>query len=109
MDLENTALLETKRQQVLSQLAQMGEATNDSRYITKLAQLAQFLRGIKLGQRVMQPLDIDAIRITESYNAIIEGKYQLVLPPRPSTITLVGAVTQTGNMHGRAKQAVKIT
>lgn len=98
VDLENTAVLETKRQQVLSQLAQMGEATNDSRYVAKLAQLAQFLRGIKLGQRVMQPLDIDTIRITESYNAMIEGKYQLVLPPRPNTVTLVGAVTQTGNM-----------
>lgn len=98
LDIENTAALETKRQQILSQLAQMGEATNDSRYIAKLAQLAQFLRGIKLGQRVIQPLDIDVIRITESYNAIIDGKYQLVLPPRPTTITVLGAVTQTGNM-----------
>lgn len=96
LDMDNTAQLETQRQQVLAQLASMGEQEDDSRYIAKLAKLAQFIRHMPLGKRVMQPLDIDLIRITESYNAVIEGQYQLVLPPRPTTITVAGAVAQTG-------------
>ena len=98
LDVQNTAVLEAKRKETLSQLAQMGKAADDSLYIAKLAQLAQFLRQIKLGQRVMQPLDFDLIRITDSYNPLITGRFELVLPPRPTTISVVGAVAKTGSV-----------
>ncbi|MGL5391013.1 MAG: capsule biosynthesis GfcC family protein, partial [Shewanella sp.] len=98
LDMGNTAELEAKRQQVLTQLAQIGQQADDSRYIAKLAKLAQFIRHMPLGKRVMQPLDIDVIRVNESYNAMISGQYQLVLPPRPNTITVAGAVAQTGTL-----------
>lgn len=98
LDLQNTAALEAKRQQVLNQLAEMGQKADNSSYIAKLAQLAQFLRQIKLGQRVIQPLDVDLVRITDAYNSLLDGRFLLVLPPRPTTVTVVGAVAQTGNM-----------
>ncbi|MFB2726394.1 capsule biosynthesis GfcC family protein [Shewanella mangrovisoli] len=97
LDIKNTASLETKRQQILNQLIQMGEATDDSHYIARLAKLAQFIRKIKLGQRVIQPLDIDLIRINQSFNAALDGRFLLVLPPRPTTVTLLGAVEQMGS------------
>ncbi|MBW3530932.1 capsule biosynthesis GfcC family protein [Shewanella sp. NKUCC06_TVS] len=97
LDIENTAVLETKRQQVLTLLSKMGEAKDDSAYIAKLAKLAQFIRNLKLGQRVIQPLDVDVIRINDSYNALINGRFLLVLPPRPTTVTVLGAVAQTGS------------
>lgn len=98
LDLQNTAALETKRQQVLSQLAEMGQKADNSGYIAKLAQLAQFLRQMKLGQRIIQPLDVDLVRITDAYNSLLDGRFLLVLPPRPTTVTVVGAVAQTGDM-----------
>lgn len=98
LDIQNTAALETKRQQVLSQLAEMAQNPDNSSDIAKLAQLEQFLRQIKLGQRVIQPLDVDLVRITDAYNSLIDGRFLLVLPPRPTTVTVVGAVAQTGNM-----------
>lgn len=107
LDIHNTASLESKRQQVLSQLAQMGEAKDEHTYIAKLAQLAQFLRQIKLGQRIIQPLDIDLVRINDSYNPLIEGRFQLVLPPRPTTITLLGAVAQPGSLAWKSQASSK--
>ncbi|SUI75319.1 capsule biosynthesis GfcC family protein [Shewanella morhuae] len=98
LDVQNTSVLEAKRKEILSELMQMSEAEDDNLYAAKLAQLAQFLRQIKLGQRVMQPLDFDLIRITDSYNPLITGHFELVLPPRPTTISVVGAVAKTGNI-----------
>jgi len=63
LDIKNTAALEATRQQVLQQLATMGEQIDNGNYIAKLSKLAQFLRTIKLGQRVNQPLDLDLVRI----------------------------------------------
>ncbi|MEL4429130.1 capsule biosynthesis GfcC family protein [Shewanella mangrovisoli] len=104
LDLQNTAKLEATRQHVLQQLANMGQQADNSQYIAKLSKFAQFLRNIKLGQRVNQPLDLDLIRITHAYNPIIDGQFLLVLPPRPTTVTVVGAVAQTGEQewHSRA-------
>ncbi|MFB2684886.1 capsule biosynthesis GfcC family protein [Shewanella mangrovisoli] len=96
LDIQSTAALEATRQQILQQLANMGQQADDSHYIAKLSKFAQFLRNIKLGQRISQPLDLDLIRITDAYNPIIDGQFLLVLPPRPTTITVVGAVAQTG-------------
>lgn len=96
LDIRSTAALETTRQQILQQLANMGQQADNSQYIAKLSKFAQFLRNIKLGQRVNQPLDLDLIRITDAYNPIIDGQFLLVLPPRPTSITVVGAVAQTG-------------
>ena len=107
LDIQNTAALETKRQQVLSQLAKMGQVKDDSAYIAKLAKLAQLIRSLQLGQRVMQPLDIDLIRINDSYNSLIDGRFLLVLPPRPSTVTVLGAVAQTGDLAWQGQKTSK--
>ncbi|MGL4711543.1 MAG: capsule biosynthesis GfcC family protein, partial [Shewanella sp.] len=107
LDTENTAALETKRQQVLTRLSQMGAAKDNSAYIAKLAKLAQFIRNISIGQRVIQPLDIDLIRINDSYNAQIDGRFLLVLPPRPTTVTVVGAVAQTGVLPWKSQLSSK--
>ncbi|BFL84847.1 capsule biosynthesis GfcC family protein [Shewanella baltica] len=107
LDIQNTAALETKRQQVLSQLAKMGQVKDDSTYIAKLAKLAQFIRNLKLGQRVVQPLDIDLIRINDSYNSLIDGRFLLVLPPRPSTVTVLGAVAQSGDLAWQGQKTSK--
>jgi len=107
LDIQNTAALETKRQQVLSQLAKMGQVKDDSAYIAKLAKLVQLIRSLQLGQRVMQPLDIDLIRINDSYNSLIDGRFLLVLPPRPSTVTVLGAVTQTGDLAWQGQKTSK--
>lgn len=107
LDIQNTAALETKRQQVLTLLSKMGEAKDDSTYIAKLAKLAQFIRNLKLGQRVVQPLDIDLIRINDSYNSLIDGRFLLVLPPRPSTVTVLGAVAQSGDLAWQGQKTSK--
>ena len=107
LDIQNTAALETKRQQVLSQLAKMGHVKDDSAYIAKLAKLAQLISSLQLGQRVMQPLDIDLIRINDSYNSLIDGRFLLVLPPRPSTVTVLGAVAQTGDLAWQGQKTSK--
>lgn len=98
IDVHNTAALEKKRQSILTQLKRMGADSDDSQYIAKLAQLAQFIRNIHLGQRVFQPLDRDQVRITPKYNALLDGRFMLVLPPRPNSVTVLGAVSKMGNM-----------
>ncbi|MFB2637766.1 capsule biosynthesis GfcC family protein [Shewanella bicestrii] len=107
LDTKNTATLELIRQQILQQLANMGQQADNSQYIAKLSKFAQFLRNIKLGQRVNQPLDLDLIRITDAYNPIIDGQFLLVLPPRPTTITVVGAVAQTGEQKWVSRTSSK--
>ncbi|WP_413484515.1 capsule biosynthesis GfcC family protein [Shewanella baltica] len=107
LDIQNTAVLENKRKEALSELAKVGEASNDSIYIAKLAKLAQFLRQIKLGKRVMQPLDLDLIRITDSYNPLLDGRFELVLPPRPTTIVVAGAVARTGSYKWKLNTSSK--
>lgn len=101
LDIQNTAALETKRQQVLSQLAKIGQVKDDSAYI------AQLIRSLQLGQRVMQSMDIDLIRINDSYNSLIDGRFLLVLPPRPSTVTVLGAVAQTGDLAWQGQKTSK--
>lgn len=107
LDLQNTAELEVTRQHVLQQLASMGQQADNSQYIAKLSKFAQFLRNIKLGQRVNQPLDLDLIRITDAYNPIIDGQFLLVLPPRPTTVTVAGAVAQTGEQDWQSRATSK--
>ncbi|MCD8557699.1 MAG: capsule biosynthesis GfcC family protein [Shewanella xiamenensis] len=107
LDIKNTAALEATRQQVLQQLATMGEQIDNGNYIAKLSKLAQFLRTIKLGQRINQPLDLDLIRITDAYNPVIDGDFLLVLPPRPTTVTVVGAVAQTGEQLWQSRASSK--
>lgn len=107
LDLQNTAKLEATRQHVLQQLANMGQQADNSQYIAKLSKFAQFLRNIKLGQRVNQPLDLDLIRITDAYNPIIDGQFLLVLPPRPTTVTVVGAVAQTSEQGWQSRASSK--
>ena len=107
LDTNNTAELEVTRKQVLQQLADMGEQVDNSQYIAKLAKFAQFLRNIKLGQRVNQPLDLDLVRITDAYNPVIDGDFLLVLPPRPTTVTVVGAVAQIGEQAWQSRASSK--
>ncbi|WP_133178867.1 capsule biosynthesis GfcC family protein [Shewanella decolorationis] len=107
LDTKNTAALEVTRQQVLQQLATMGEQADNANYIANLAKFAQFLRNVKIGQRVNQPLDLDLIRITDAYNPVIDGDFLLVLPPRPTTITVVGAVAQTGEQVWQSRASSK--
>ncbi|MFV0595813.1 capsule biosynthesis GfcC family protein [Shewanella sp.] len=107
LDLQNTAELEATRQHVLQQLANIGQQVDNSQYIAKLSKFAQFLRNIKLGQRVNQPLDLDLIRITDAYNPSIDGQFLLVLPPRPTTVTVVGSVAQTGEQVWQSRKSSK--
>lgn len=110
LDIQNTAALEAKRKETLSQLAQMGQAADDSIYtakLAKLAKLAQFLRQIKLGQRVMQPLHPDLIRINDSYNPLIDGRFELILPQRPTTVLVMGAVAKAGSFEWQVNKNSK--
>lgn len=107
LDIQNTAALEAKRKETLSQLAQMGQAADDSIYTAKLAKLAQFLRQIKLGQRVMQPLHPDLIRINDSYNPLIDGLFELILPQRPTTVLVMGAVAKAGSFEWQVNKSSK--
>ncbi|PWF63906.1 hypothetical protein CBX96_08730 [Shewanella sp. BC20] len=106
-DTKNTAPLEATRQQVLQQLIEMGEQSNDSNYIAKLARFSQFLRNIKLGQRINQPIDIDLIRLNNAYNPLINGDFLLILPPRPTTVTIVGSVSQQGELEWQSRISSK--
>ncbi len=107
LDTKNTAALEVARKQILQQLADMGEQADNSNDIAKLAKFSQFLRNLKLGLRVNQPLDLDLIRITDAYNPVIDGDFLLVLPPRPTTVTVVGAVAQTGEQAWQSRASSK--
>ncbi|ESE41275.1 capsule biosynthesis GfcC family protein [Shewanella decolorationis] len=107
LDTKNTATLEVTRQQVLQELANMGKQVDNSQFIAKLAKFAQYLRNIKLGQRLNQPLDLDLIRITDAFNPVIDGDFLLVLPPRPTTITVVGAVERTGEQLWQSRASSK--
>ncbi|QYJ79944.1 capsule biosynthesis GfcC family protein [Shewanella acanthi] len=91
-DMQDTQELETKRKEILDSLSQMQSDSTESEYVHKLGQFSEYIRQLKLGKRIMQPLDIDLIRINEALNPLIEGQYQLILPPRPNTITVLGAV-----------------
>lgn len=107
LDIHNTVALETKREQVLTQLADMGQKADNSNYISKLVPLAQFLRQIRVGQRIMQPLDVDLIRIAEGYNSRLDGQFLLILPPRPTTVTVLGAVAKTGDITWQSQTSSK--
>lgn len=107
LDTKNTAALEVARKQILQQLADMGEQADNNNDIAKLTKFSQFLRNLKLGLRVNQPLDLDLIRITDAYNPVIDGDFLLVLPPRPTTITVVGAVAQTGEQAWQSRASSK--
>lgn len=107
LDTQNIAGLEATRQQVLQQLATLGEQVDHPDYLAKLAKFSQFLRNMPLGQRVNQPLDLDLIRITPAYNPVIDGEFLLVLPPRPTTVTVVGAVAHTGEQPWQSRTSSK--
>ncbi len=101
LDLNNISGLETSRRNVLNILEQMNKTSHNG---TQLKQLIQYLRDLKLGQRVKQPLDIDLIRINDAYNAKIDGRYQLILPARPTTVTLLGAISHNDEQAWQARK-----
>lgn len=47
------------------------------------------------------------MRITDAYNPVIDGDFLLVLPPRPTTVTVVGAVAQTGEQAWQSRASSK--
>ncbi|MCW8328220.1 capsule biosynthesis GfcC family protein [Photobacterium sp. SDRW27] len=57
-----------------------------------LVGLKNTLDALAIGQRVFTPLDYDHVRINKADNPLVKQNLTLVLPPRPSTVLVLGAV-----------------
>ena len=59
-----------------------------------LIKLATTIKPLPIGERVFTPLDYDQIRINKADNPLVQQNITLVLPSRPSTVLVLGAVNK---------------
>ena len=72
------------------------QSSSDTEKVAALQTLHNYLEELSLAQRIFLPLDLDFVRIQTAFNPVIDGRYQLILPLRPSSILILGAVTNFG-------------
>lgn len=86
-----------QKQGVVSQLKQLAslwkrEGKEEQRQAA--LKLAAYIENLKVGQRIFTPLDYDLVRIEPAKNPLVNNDMTLVLPSRPSTVLITGAVTE---------------
>lgn len=77
--------------QVISQLQALSEQWQGEQQTTVLA-LNKLLKNQIFQARIFSAVDIDQVRITPSLNPLISEDMLLVLPPRPTSVLVLGAV-----------------
>lgn len=90
-----TAAQEQRQQSLLAQLdALAGEESGDS--AAAVGALRRQLQEIRVTGRQKVNLDPDYVRVASGANPPLEGEYSLWTGPQPTTITVVGLVSQPG-------------
>ncbi len=90
-----TAAAEQRHQALLTQLASLaGEEGGDDG--AAIEALRRQLATIKVVGRQLVPLDPDVVRIRPRTNLPLQGEYSLWVGPQPSSVTVVGLISQPG-------------
>jgi len=84
----------SQKQHVISQLELLAKNKKGEQRQAVLSLVAQ-LQQLQIGQRIFTPLDYDQIRVNSARNPLVSQNMTLVLPSRPSTVLITGAVLQT--------------
>ncbi|GAB3520367.1 capsule biosynthesis GfcC family protein [Photobacterium alginatilyticum] len=100
----------------LKQLASVGKREWEEEQSQAAFKLAAYIENLKVGQRIFTPLDYDIVRIEPAKNPLVNNDMTLVLPSRPSTVLITGAVTEPkvvswqerGNANSYLKHAVTL-
>ena len=92
---QSTAAAEQQHQSLLAQLAALAadEGGDDG---AAIASLRRQLEPMKIVGRQLVPLDPDVVRIRPRTNVPLQGEYSLWVGPQPSTVTVVGLISQPG-------------
>lgn len=83
-----------QKQHVISQLKLLANHWKGEQRQAVLSLVAQ-LQQLQIGQRIFTPLDYDQVRVNSALNPLVSQNTTLVLPSRPSTVLIIGAVLQT--------------
>ncbi|OLQ76175.1 hypothetical protein BIT28_18985 [Photobacterium proteolyticum] len=85
-----------RKQHVISQLTQLASLwKNEGKGEQSQAalKLAAHIDNLNIGERIFTPLDYDHVRIESTINPLVDHNLTLVLPPRPRTLLVAGAVS----------------
>lgn len=80
---------------VINQLDKVSELV-DADEKSSFQQLATQLSQFDIGERVFTPLDYDIVRIDKASNPLISESLSVVLPSRPDSVWVLGAVNTNG-------------
>ncbi|MCQ1060016.1 capsule biosynthesis GfcC family protein [Photobacterium sp. ZSDE20] len=80
---------------VINQLGKVSELVDTDEKIG-FEQLATQLNQFDIGERIFTPLDYDVIRIDKASNPLISESLSVVLPSRPDSVWVLGAVHTNG-------------
>ena len=86
----------SRKQHVISQLtnlASLWKNEGEEEQSQAALKLATNINKLIIGQRIFTPLDYDLVRIDPVTNPQVNDDMTLVLPSRPSTVLIIGAVT----------------
>ena len=98
-DQQQAKQMQQQKQQLLGQLELLTQAwQDDAEQVSTVNALKESLTKLKLDHRIMQPLDPDLVRMQPSLNPLLNGDYQLILPARPTSVLVLGAVKQSNNI-----------
>ncbi|RWX57629.1 polysaccharide synthesis [Photobacterium chitinilyticum] len=84
----------SQKQHVISQLELLAAHWKGDKRQAVLSLVAQ-LQQLQIGQRIFTSLDYDQIRVNSAQNPLVSQSMTLVLPPRPNSVLITGAVLQT--------------
>ncbi|MCG7588297.1 capsule biosynthesis GfcC family protein, partial [Photobacterium sp. OFAV2-7] len=77
----------------LTQLASLWKNEGKNEQSQAAIKLATHIENLKIGERIFTPLDYDHVRIEPAINPLVNHDMTLVLPPRPRTVLVAGAVS----------------
>ncbi|KLV03996.1 hypothetical protein ABT56_17295 [Photobacterium aquae] len=99
-----SSLQHPNKNEVLQKLNQLATQTGTAAEAEFYNQLQQQILNLVIGQRLFTPLDYDRVRINKNANPLVNQDLTLVLPNRPSTILVLGAVKQSGYQTWHIRQ-----
>lgn len=105
---QGAALYDTTKTEAListqqSAIASLSSLATDPSTQESIAALSDYLNQPIVGERQFIPLDYDTVRINAKLNPMLNGQFTLVLPTRPLTVTVVGAVEQMQKVAFKAR------
>ncbi|MGF1730502.1 capsule biosynthesis GfcC family protein [Photobacterium kasasachensis] len=101
----------------LKQLASLWKKEGEGEQSQAAFNLAAYIENLILGQRIFTPLDYDHVRIDSARNPLANHDLTLLLPPRPSSVLITGAIAQSkgvswqerGNANSYLKHVVTLS